>query len=66
MSSTETGIASPCNRVCVIHPPRRLCIGCGRTLTEIVRWIELGDAERARIMAQLHSRLAGIGSPDVA
>jgi predicted Fe-S protein YdhL (DUF1289 family) len=58
MPSVETSIQTPCNRVCVVHPMRQLCIGCGRTLDEIARWIELGDAERTRIMAQLPSRLA--------
>jgi predicted Fe-S protein YdhL (DUF1289 family) len=62
----ETGIKSPCTRVCVVHPATRLCIGCGRSIGEIARWIELTDAERDRIMAQLPARLtahrAGAGA----
>jgi uncharacterized protein len=60
MVSTATAIESPCTRVCVVHPARRLCIGCGRSLDEIARWIDLGDAERARIMAQLPARVAAM------
>jgi hypothetical protein len=61
MSTSETGIDTPCARVCVVHPRLDVCIGCGRTLSEIARWIELGDAERRRIMSQLPARLAALG-----
>ena len=54
-------IKTPCNRICVLHPTLRLCIGCGRSLDEIARWIELTDAARAEIMAQLPARLATTG-----
>ncbi len=50
-------IESPCNNVCVIHPVAKLCLGCGRSLDEIARWIDLDAAERRRIMALLPSRL---------
>ncbi len=58
MPVAEANLANPCNRVCVMHPARHICIGCGRTLDEIARWIDLGAAERARITAQLPGRLA--------
>ena len=58
MSSADTGIETPCTHVCVMHPARGLCIGCGRSLDEIVHWVDYDAAERARIMAQLPSRLA--------
>jgi uncharacterized protein len=60
MTNAEIAIDSPCNRVCVMHPAARLCIGCGRTLDEIARWSELGAAERSRIMAQLPPRLVAV------
>jgi len=66
MPSVATGIDSPCNRVCVMHPALRLCIGCGRTLDEIARWIDLSAAERSRIMAQLPSRLAALPDANTA
>jgi uncharacterized protein len=57
MTSAEIGIETPCKRVCVVHPTLRLCIGCGRSLDEIARWMGYSAAERARIMAQLPARL---------
>jgi hypothetical protein len=47
----------------VVHPALGLCIGCGRSLDEIARWVDLTPAERARIMAQLPSRLAALSGP---
>jgi predicted Fe-S protein YdhL (DUF1289 family) len=35
-------------------------MGCGRSLDEIGRWLDVVPAERARIMAQLPSRLAAL------
>jgi len=66
MTSAETNIETPCNRVCVVHPTLGLCIGCGRSLDEIGRWSDLAPAERARIMAQLPSRLAVLSGPGAA
>jgi hypothetical protein len=60
MDSAESLVESPCNRVCVVHPTARLCIGCGRSLDEIGRWTGLGGAERSRITAQLPARLAAL------
>jgi len=60
--ATETSISSPCNRICVVHPASRLCIGCGRSLDEIAGWIALSETERRQIMAQLPARLAGLNS----
>jgi uncharacterized protein len=58
--TTETRTSSPCNRICVVHPTLRMCIGCGRSLDEIASWIALNDAERDRIVAQLPARLAAL------
>ena len=60
MASIATAIESPCTQVCVVHPTLKLCIGCGRSLDEIANWINFDGAERARIMAQLPSRLAAM------
>jgi uncharacterized protein len=60
MASIATAIESPCTQVCVVHPVLKLCIGCGRSLDEIGRWIGLTGAERSRITAQLPARLAAL------
>jgi predicted Fe-S protein YdhL (DUF1289 family) len=35
----------------------RYCLGCKRTLTEITRWGEMTDKERAEVMAALALRV---------
>jgi predicted Fe-S protein YdhL (DUF1289 family) len=66
MPTVEAAINTPCNRICVLHPTLRLCIGCGRSLDEIAHWIALTDAARAEIMAQLPARLAAAGGAKAA
>jgi len=51
-------IQSPCIKVCVMDPRAGICTGCGRTLDEIARWGSMNDAERARIMSALPTRLS--------
>jgi uncharacterized protein len=55
-------ISSPCTKVCTIDPRSKLCLGCGRMLTEIAQWASLGEPERQRIMAALPAR-RGIACP---
>jgi len=49
-------IASPCVRVCVVHPEARICIGCHRTLDEIAAWSRMTAETRSAIMAELPAR----------
>ena len=51
-------IDSPCIKICTLDARSGLCLGCGRTVDEIARWIEMSEAERARIIAELPWRLA--------
>jgi len=51
-------IASPCVKVCTLDAKADLCLGCGRTLTEIAQWTRFSASERARIMDELPARLA--------
>jgi predicted Fe-S protein YdhL (DUF1289 family) len=55
-----TSIESPCILVCSIDERTGYCFGCGRTREEIGAWLEMGPAERRRIMAELPQRLQGI------
>jgi predicted Fe-S protein YdhL (DUF1289 family) len=54
-------IVSPCTKVCTIDPRSGLCLGCGRTLSEIAQWASLADGERERIMGELPQRLEASG-----
>jgi predicted Fe-S protein YdhL (DUF1289 family) len=64
--ASENAISSPCNRVCVMHPASRICVGCGRSLDEIARWATLSEAERLAIMARLPARLAALTAGNAA
>ncbi|HEX8486752.1 DUF1289 domain-containing protein [Sphingomonas sp.] len=44
-------LASPCTGICTVEDDR--CVGCGRTLDEIVRWTTMGDVARDAVMARL-------------
>jgi hypothetical protein len=49
-------IASPCVKLCVVHPEARLCVGCLRSIDEITLWSRLTPERRAEIMAELPAR----------
>ncbi|MDP5277576.1 DUF1289 domain-containing protein [Sphingomonas sp. DG1-23] len=51
-------IQSPCTGVCRIDSGTGWCVGCARTLDEIVRWSGTDHADRAAVMAQLPARMA--------
>ena len=57
---------SPCIKVCQMDPVRGVCMGCCRTLDEIARWSQLGDAQRAAVMAELPERRKRLDVPEVA
>ena len=50
-------VSSPCTKVCTIDPRSKLCLGCGRTLTEIAQWGSMAETERRRIMSLLAARM---------
>ncbi len=49
-------IASPCVKLCAIHPEERICVGCYRSIEEISNWSRLTPAARAAVMADLPAR----------
>jgi hypothetical protein len=49
-------IASPCVKLCVVHPEARICVGCHRSIDEISRWSRMTHEERAEVMADLPAR----------
>ena len=44
-------ILSPCVRTCRLEG--EVCVGCGRTRTEIAAWSRMSDTARTAIMARL-------------
>ncbi|MGR3466126.1 DUF1289 domain-containing protein [Limimaricola sp.] len=51
-------IASPCVKLCTIHPETRLCLGCARSIDEIAAWGRMTPEERQAIMDELPGREA--------
>ena len=49
-------IASPCVKLCVVHPEERICVGCVRSIDEISGWSRMTHEERADVMAELPER----------
>ena len=49
---------SPCIRLCTLDTDDATCVGCGRTLAEIGRWMRYSEAERRAIVNALPGRLA--------
>ncbi|MFN6978290.1 MAG: DUF1289 domain-containing protein [Gemmobacter sp.] len=49
-------IASPCIKVCVVHPEARLCVGCLRSLDEIAGWSRMTPDQRRAVMDALPAR----------
>jgi predicted Fe-S protein YdhL (DUF1289 family) len=53
-------IESPCIKTCTLDAHSGLCLGCGRSIDEIARWIAMSTAERARVVDELPARLAAV------
>ncbi|PCJ76417.1 MAG: DUF1289 domain-containing protein [Rhodobacteraceae bacterium] len=49
-------VDSPCVKICVIHPPSGLCIGCFRTTDEIAGWSDMTPGDRKILVAELPDR----------
>ncbi len=56
MLSTQA-MDSPCNDICTIDGPTGLCVGCGRTLSEIAEWASATELRQREILAALPERL---------
>jgi len=47
---------SPCTRLCTIDPATGWCLGCARSLDEIVEWGAASEARQREILAALPAR----------
>lgn len=62
----EENIKSPCRNICKYNS-HRICVGCFRTLEEIVRWPSYSNDEKRNILEQVAVRRAdntGLGYYD--
>ena len=60
MDRAETALETPCVNICLIDPGSRFCLGCGRTIVEIIGWNDMTEAERRAVMAALPARLQSL------
>jgi predicted Fe-S protein YdhL (DUF1289 family) len=58
-------LKSPCVKVCVMDPIRKVCLGCCRTLDEIAAWGTMSEADRERVMDSLQERKRALDVPEV-
>jgi len=58
MIAPAPAIESPCVSLCVMDAPTGWCLGCGRTIDEIVRWGSTDEEDRMAVMATLPARMA--------
>jgi predicted Fe-S protein YdhL (DUF1289 family) len=49
-------LSSPCVRNCCLDEDN-ICMGCGRSLEEIVQWGTASDADKSAILARSRERL---------
>jgi predicted Fe-S protein YdhL (DUF1289 family) len=55
MDNSKAPVQSPCIRNCCLDE-HDVCVGCGRTLWEIVAWNEASEEERREIVARAKRR----------
>ena len=46
-------ITSPCTSVCKLDPQTSICVGCRRTIDEIVAWGRMSEADKRRVWQRL-------------
>lgn len=56
--------SSPCVNICQMDDDSDLCLGCGRTIDEIIAWGSLRENQRQAIMADLPARLEKLTGKD--
>ena len=56
MNGESKAVLSPCNGVCVLDVAGEYCVGCLRTVAEIVAWTRMSNSERERVMGELEKR----------
>ncbi len=55
----QMSIESPCIRNCCLDK-QDICLGCGRTIEEIICWGDTDNVGREKILTESEKRLKGI------
>ena len=56
-------ISSPCIRNCCLDK-KDVCLGCGRTMQEIIRWGDADDKEKLKILVSAKQRVSALKDHD--
>ena len=48
--------STPCVAICRVDEVSGLCVGCGRSRTEVAAWVEMSEPDRLAVMAVLPQR----------
>jgi hypothetical protein len=57
----EQIINSPCTNECFVPPGTDLCMGCFRTIKEIMVWIKLTDEQKNELLNKIEIRKNAYG-----
>ena len=49
-------IKSPCVNVCILDEEGKVCIGCKRSVEEIMKWTNFSKKDRTNILIALKNR----------
>lgn len=55
MNDSQSSVSFPCVRNCCLDDDD-VCLGCGRSLKEILRWNDAGEDERRTILENAKKR----------
>ena len=58
MTGERDAVPSPCVDRCCLDE-RKICVGCFRTLEEIIAWTSADDEHKRRILARVARRRSG-------
>ncbi len=61
MANPDVPVKSPCISLCTLNEDD-VCVGCYRTLTEIVQWTRLDNSQR-RAVVELAGQRSKVGNP---
>jgi predicted Fe-S protein YdhL (DUF1289 family) len=57
MNQSQDNIASPCIRNCCLNE-EDICLGCFRSITEIINWTQVDEKIRRRFLKNAQDRQA--------
>ena len=61
--ASDQRVPSPCISICRMDQHSALCLGCFRTLDEIIAWGRLGEEEKRAVWRLIRSRTPRADAP---